>query len=147
MDRTACTEPQCLYKGALALYYILIGYVARVVFLYSKTLLNFVTVQCQVRLDSGSRCTSPMSSSNRWEFFYDVFLSVFSKLLLSNDCFWLLNIKIFQKINLDHSVGIHRNNLEWKGLNEIMCQQMDWNFIWRPWYALVFIPSNVHWQN
>ena len=28
MDRTACTEPQCLYKGDLYLYFILVGLLA-----------------------------------------------------------------------------------------------------------------------
>ena len=129
----------------ITVYYVSIRYLLRVVFLYTKTSWIFISVQCRVRLDSPSRCTSQMSSSN-WRVFLHCFVLDFPKLLLSSDCFWLLDIKIFRKINLDHSVGIHGDNLKWKGLKEMICWQMDWNFIWRPWYALVFIPSNVHWQ-
>jgi len=39
MDLTACTEHQCLYKGALYLYFFLSGY-ALILFLMGKYPLN-----------------------------------------------------------------------------------------------------------
>lgn len=56
------------------------------------------------------------SSSNR-HVILKWFMLVCPKHLLASACFWSLNIRDFIKINLDHKVGIHDNNLDHRGLN------------------------------
>jgi len=45
MGRTACTEPQCLYKGDLYLYFLPYPFETNYYFLNTKIVLNYMKIQ------------------------------------------------------------------------------------------------------
>lgn len=81
------------------------------------TLCLFNPYQSNVELNLTvlSAVSDPLSSSN-WHIILQCLMLVFPKLLLSSR-----RLEIFQKINLDQTVGSHKDNLDRKGLNMCYC--------------------------